>query len=281
MRTLPFLRVEDMVIFHVDIFPFFACFFLFVARVCCPLPPPSANTPFLGFFKVFPFRARTSLSPTRISVFWRLIFMPMLSLCRRRGQGEFSGGCGGDGSRSGRFLQPESLLLSVISSCFWRSTRMNKMAACCFYSSDTGGWRAGVGGGIRREWGRERWRGESSWVFGIVRKAVPCSFARCLSVGVSDDLHFLPPWNCGSRICTRCTAEPLRLNVNIQCVRMLACLSALFENTLTLTGVVLLLKNENKLLFTAFKAETIERPTRGANHVITLVAIQIWGSFFH
>lgn len=27
MRTLPFLRDEDMVIFHVDIFPFFACFF--------------------------------------------------------------------------------------------------------------------------------------------------------------------------------------------------------------------------------------------------------------
>lgn len=27
MRTLPFLRDEDMIIFHVDIFPFFACFF--------------------------------------------------------------------------------------------------------------------------------------------------------------------------------------------------------------------------------------------------------------
>lgn len=28
------------------------------SRVCCPLPPLSANTPFLGFFKVFPSHAR-------------------------------------------------------------------------------------------------------------------------------------------------------------------------------------------------------------------------------
>lgn len=87
MRTLPFLRDEDMIIFHVDISPFLLVFFLFVARVYCPLPPLSANTPFLGFFKVFPSHARTSISPTRISVLWRIIFMLMLSRYQRRGQG--------------------------------------------------------------------------------------------------------------------------------------------------------------------------------------------------
>lgn len=71
--------------------------------------------------------------------------------------GGFSAGSGCDGSRSGRFLLPESLLLSVISSCFWRSARLNKMAACCFYSSDTRGKGRRCGGqrNIRREWGRE------------------------------------------------------------------------------------------------------------------------------
>lgn len=158
---------------------FLLVFFLFVARVYCPLPPLSANTPFLGFFKVFPSHARTSISPTRISVLWRLIFMPMLSFCQRRGQGGFFAGSGCDGSRSGRFLLPESLLLSVISSCFWRSARLNKMAACCFYSSDTRGKGRRCGGGREtlgvNGGGRER-RGESSWVFGTVRKSVPCSF---------------------------------------------------------------------------------------------------------
>lgn len=50
-------------------------------------------------------------------------------------------------------LTPEWLRLSVISSCFWRSVRTNKMAACCFYSSDTRVGGRGAHGNIRRERG--------------------------------------------------------------------------------------------------------------------------------
>lgn len=78
------------------------------------------------------------MSPTRFSPHWRLIgfrdaFSPRIA---RTGFGH---------SFVPRRLPErlswvaESLLLSVISFCFWRSVRTNKMAACCFYSSDTGG----------------------------------------------------------------------------------------------------------------------------------------------
>lgn len=50
----------------------------------------------------------------------------------------------------------------------------------------------GVNGG-----GRERRRGESSWVFGIVRKSVPCSFCqRPVSIGRGQwRSSILPPWH--------------------------------------------------------------------------------------
>lgn len=65
------------------------------------------------------------------------------------------------------------------------------MAACCFYSSDTGGGGCtatlGVKGRREARRGGER-RGESSWVFGIVREPVPCS---------SDSFDVLPAQSVG------------------------------------------------------------------------------------
>lgn len=101
----------------------------------------SANTPFLGFFRSISFSCihiHIYMSPTRFSPHWRLIgfrdaFSPRIA---RTGFGH--------SFVPRRFPErlswvAESLLLSVISFCFWRSVRTNKMAACCSYSSDTGG----------------------------------------------------------------------------------------------------------------------------------------------
>lgn len=63
------------------------------------------------------------------------------------------------------------------------------MAACCFYSSDTGGRVGGtatLGVKGRREGGREEEGRLSSEVFGIVRKPVPGSFGRRCFQSVGD-----------------------------------------------------------------------------------------------
>lgn len=99
------------------IFSLFRLFFLFSARVCCPLPPLSANSPSLDFSKYF------LLMHARLYHQRGFPSSDVLSLCRccpsvaGADRGGFSAGSGCDGSRSGRFLLPESLLLSVIS-CF-------------------------------------------------------------------------------------------------------------------------------------------------------------------
>lgn len=54
MRTLPFLRDGHMIIFHVDVFPFFAGFPRYDNILPSSASFRSANTPFLGFFGVFP-----------------------------------------------------------------------------------------------------------------------------------------------------------------------------------------------------------------------------------
>lgn len=141
----------------------FSLFCLFSPLRCESMLPSSASLrkhpPSLDFSKYF------LLMHARLYHQRGFPSSDVLSLCRcfrsvsGADRGEFSADSGRDGSRSGRFLQVESLLLSVISSRFWPSARMNKMAACCFYSSDTGGkgrrrarsW----GDDIRREWGRE------------------------------------------------------------------------------------------------------------------------------
>lgn len=176
MRTLPFLRDEDMVIFHVDIFPFSLVFPL-LGESMLPSSASLRKQPFLGFFKVFPSHARTSISPTRISVLWRLIFMPMLSLCRRRGQGGFL-------RRfwlrrfTERSLSPAGVAPTLGYLLFLTVCPLEQNGGLLFlllwYEGEGEAVRE-VGGqrDIRREWGRrESRRGESSWVFGILRKSV-------------------------------------------------------------------------------------------------------------
>lgn len=134
------------------IFPLFCLFFSSSLREYIALFRLSPQTPpSLDFSKYFLlmharlYHQRGFPSSDVLSLCW---CFPAISGADRG----LSADSGCDGSRSVGFLLPESLLLSVISSCFWRSARLNKMAACCFYSSDT---RGGGQRNIRREWGRE------------------------------------------------------------------------------------------------------------------------------
>lgn len=195
MRTLPFLRDEDMVIFHVDIFPFLLVFSSSLREYVALFRLSPQTPPFLGFFKVFPSHARTSLSPTRISVLWRLIFLPMLSLCQRRGQGRVLR----------RFWPPRFTERSLSPSGVAPTLGyLLPFLTVCPHEQNGGLlflllWYGGEGEAARAEWGgtttlgvngggRGRRGGESSWGFGNVRKALPGSFAsaRWWSVGVSD-----------------------------------------------------------------------------------------------
>lgn len=100
----------------------FSLFCLFFPLRCESVLPSSASLrkhpPSLDFSKYF------LLMHARLYHQRGFPSSDVLSLCRccrsvgGADRGEFSADSGRDGSRSGRFLQVESLLLSVISSCF-------------------------------------------------------------------------------------------------------------------------------------------------------------------
>lgn len=145
MRTLSFLGDGHILIFHVDVFPFPRRFSLLGLIIYSPLPPLlSANTPFLGFFGVFPSHAHISIAdsvfPPLTSYLFCFFFLPMLSrsplLITPTGfRHSFLPAAV---PRSGCSRSAESLLLFGYLLLFL-TVRTNKMAACCFYSSDTGG----------------------------------------------------------------------------------------------------------------------------------------------
>lgn len=158
--------------------PFFRRFSLSLSLpplwlIYCPLPPlrrSCKHPPSLGFFKVLPSHAHIFyISPPRLLLLFIRSFLlvdgsgsplggeacvpppPVFSTVSWRGL-RFA-------DRRGLLSAvptPEWLRLSVISSCFWRSVRTNKMAACCFYSSDTGGGGRTATLGVKREAGGVR-----------------------------------------------------------------------------------------------------------------------------
>lgn len=123
-------------------FPSFKCIAFF--RLSSPL---RKNTPFLGFSRER--LTRFSLSLFRFNLFWFSLCLISTETIAPLSSRRLSKSLG---------TALEKLFFSV--SCLFRSLRTNKMAACCFYSSGTGGglevqqhYEGGLAIGISRKTG--------------------------------------------------------------------------------------------------------------------------------
>lgn len=198
MRTLPFLRDGHMIIFHVDVFPFFAGFPRYDNILPSSASFRSANTPFLGFFGVFPSHTHIYITdscfPSSDVLSFRWCF-PSLNNTDRFSPLVLAAtvpGAVAVGCRSRSF----SRLSPPVSDGLSAQTKWRLVVSTPLIRGGRGG-EGGLYSNIRREGeegGRRGRRGESSWVFGIVRKPVLCSFAslRFQSVGDSGALPFPP-----------------------------------------------------------------------------------------